>query len=789
MKLKLYTTSVCLSFCLLFLLVPVAFAQGFVPEPPPEDMPPAIGGPIRIELHSVDAVVDAQVATVHVTQIFRNLADWQIEGTYIFPLPENAAVGDFQMTVDGQVLEGEVMDSERARRIYENIVRQRRDPALLEYLGHNLFQTSVFPIPPGETRKLELTYTQVLDLQGGLYNFRYPLQTRQYATAPVQNLAVRVELRNQPGLRTLYSPSHNVSIDRIGDDAALVGFEVSNVQPERDFDLYFGVSKEAVGLNLLSYKPSGEDGFFLLLASPGIDVAADEVVQRDLILVMDISGSMEGTKLAQAKQAAHFLIDNLNPGDRFNMIGFSTGVKLWEEQLQKGTSESPASAHRFIDSLKAAGSTDINRAVLEALGQLQGKGNVPRPAYILFMTDGLPTQGVTESDRIVANALLNTPKRSVRLFTFGVGYDVDTDLLDTLSSELGGRSSYVKPDERIDEVLGDFYDQISTPVLANVSIELPGMRVDDTYPYPLPDLFAGEQLVVAGRYRQGGDTAVTLRGYVNGQERSFSYPGQRLVSAGGEPLVARLWATRKIGALLDQVRRQGPNDELIDTIVNLSTTYGIVTPYTSYLVLEPEFRDQVAIEPRVRATPAPGIGGFDGAAAPEAAEAPKEVVVTVEVEMMAAEPASGERAVSSSEARSALREADRAVESQGTRYVGGKSFSFQGMVTRPDGTASEFWVDHAYKTSMPVQPVLFGSEAYFELAAEPDVAQWLAISPELVLVIDDTAYRISSQETIADQPHTISPLPTPTPEVGPPSTTPAGTGFLDWLRRLFGLPG
>ncbi|RME81391.1 MAG: VWA domain-containing protein, partial [Caldilineae bacterium] len=598
-----------------------AQAQGIIIDPPPPGIVPPIGGPITIELHSIDAVIDGPVATVHITQIFRNNTEQQIEGTYIFPLPSDAAIGDFQMTVDGQVLEGKVYTKEEARRIYEDIVRRRRDPALLEYLDRDLFQTSVFPIPPGASRKLELTYSHTLALDNGLYHFRYPLQTRQYSPAPVKNLSLRVELRNQPGLRTIYSPSHQVRIDRLGDDAALVGFEQANILPERDFDLYFGVSPEAVGLNLLSYKPAGEDGFFLLLAAPGIQVAPGEVVQRDMILVMDISGSMEGVKMEQAKRAAHFLVDNLNPGDRFNLIAFSTGVYLWSAELRPTAEDAVTDAHRWIEGLRAGGSTDINRALLEALAQLYEKEQ-GRPAYILFMTDGLPTLGETDSGRIILNALNNMPPgRSVRLFAFGVGYDVDTDLLDNLSRELGGRSTYVKPEERIDEALGDFYRQISTPVLTNVSISFPGILVEDTYPYPIPDLFAGEQIVWAGRYRQGGATTITLRGEVNGKKRVFRYADQHLATKGGEPLVARLWATRKIGTLLDEIRRKGPLPELVDEVARLSTTYGIVTPYTSYLVLEPQFQ--------------PFAGAPDAAQpaaeVPMAPAAPREVVATVEV--------------------------------------------------------------------------------------------------------------------------------------------------------------
>jgi len=789
MRTKPVVSALLLTFALLLALMPSASAQGIViDDQPPADRLPAIGGPISIELHSVNAVVDGPVATVHVTQIFRNQADWQVEGTYIFPLPADAAIGDFQMTVDGQVLEGQVMDSDEARGIYEAIVRRRQDPALLEYLGQGLFQTSVFPIPPGDTRKLELTYTHTLDLKDDLYQFHYPLQTRQYSDAPVKDLALRVELRNQPGLRTLYSPSHEVSIDRIGNDAALVGFEAHNNRADGDFNLYFGVSEDAIGLNLLSFKPTGEDGFFLLLAAPGIEIAPNEVIQRDIILVMDISGSMEGEKMMQAQEAAHFLVDNLNPGDRFNLVAFSTGARLWSESLQPAHNAPIENAHKWIDRLPASGSTDINRALLEALAQTQQPIDGARPTYVLFLTDGLPTQGEIDADRIVANALQNLPaNRSVRLFTFGVGYDVDTHLLDTLSGELGGRSSYVEPGERIDEAIGDFYNQISTPVLSDVQIDVPGILLDDTYPYPLPDLFAGEQMLMVGRYRTGGDADVTLSGFVNDQKRSFTYTNQQLVEAGGDPHVARLWATRKIGALLDQTRRQGADQELIDAIVNLSTTYGIVTPYTSYLVLEPDM-------------PVPGVGGAQVPmrgdenlllAAPASESISDVIIRRVEATMLVEKQMalSGEAAVSDSETRSALRQAVRAEEHEGVRYVGGKAFTFQQYVTMPDGRTEALWVDNSYDDTIPRQVILFGSDEFFELAKRRNAPQWLAVSPELVLVIDKIAYRITSDPELdqltAPEPESTLP-PTPVPAANQPSTF--WESILAWFDEVFAKP-
>jgi Ca-activated chloride channel family protein len=696
---------------------------------------------VTVEMHAVEADIDGPIATVAVTQVFRNDSGQTAEGVYVFPLPADAAVSDFQMTVNGETLEGRLLTGEEARRIYEQIVRQQRDPALLEYIDRGVFQANVFPIPPGESRTLEFSYTQVLEQENGLRRFSYPLRTRHYSSLPPENVSLAVTLRNQGGLRTIYSPELPIRLERTGDDGAVISYAASGEQPPTDLELYFGSDDSAIGLNLLSYKPAGEDGYFALLTAPSIEVAADEVVARDLILVVDVSGSMKGDKMEQARAAARYVVEALNPDDRFDVIAFSSASDAFAGGLQAVNAASRAAALDWIDDLRANGSTDINRALLEALAELDGrdKDGDNRPAYILFLTDGQPTLGEINPQRIVDNAQNNAPVRSVRLFPFGIGYDVNADLLDTLGSSLGGRSAYVRPEERIDEAVGSFYAQISTPVLASIALDLgEEAGVDQLFPYPLPDLFAGEQLVVVGRYAAGGVIEVQLTGEVNGAERLYVYPKRELVSSGGEPFVAKLWATRRIGALLDQVRRGGPQQELVDEIVDLSLRYGIVTPYTSYLVLEPGVIEG-----------APGFDTTAGAALPQArsilGDAEKGVAVAA-AEAVAAAP-TGAAAVEASIALNALQGVETVVQEDAVRYAAGRTFQRQGQVMDATGRTLDLWVDTTYREDMALETVLFGSDAYFALLDQPDMAEWLALSPEIVIVTgENTALRVTTVE-------------------------------------------
>lgn len=771
-----------LAICLLIVMMlpmPVA-AQHIIidPWPPPGIPQPPVNNVVTVEEYVVEARVEGPAAHVRVTQTFRNQSGGLVEGQFIFPLPPDAAVSDLQMRVNDTVLEGKIMPADEARGIYEAIVRRQRDPALLQYSGQGLFQTNVFPIPPGESRAVQLTYTQLVAQEQGLYRFRYPLGAGFNALGDQGGLRLRVELVDQPGLRTIYSPNWGATVSRTGSDGAEITFTGAGSTPESFFDVYWGSNDSAIGANLLSYQPVEEDGYFALLVAPGIEQVETDVAERDVVMVVDVSGSMEGEKMGQARDAAKYVVGHLNPGDRFNLISFSTGVRLWSDELEELSGEMTADAHEWIERLEAGGSTDINRALLEALALIEARdgGDSKRPVYLLFMTDGLPTQGETDPWKIFDNAEMNAPENAtLRLFTFGVGYDVNTILLDTLSKEMGGRSTYVLPEEDIAESVSAFYQGISMPVLTNVSLEFEGQPVtDEIYPFPLPDLFAGEQLVVVGRYHDGAGVTVLLRGEVNGEEQEFRYDSLELRERGGEPFVARVWASRKIGVLMEQIRRSGPDPEVIDAIVELSLRYGIVTPYTAYLVEEPGMGGVVPGAPVAEATAGSGMGG---GAPMEMAPAARAYAADEAAEVAAA-PASGEAAVAASEAQNSMQTATAVENTESAQFVGGKTFVQQGWVSGLDDTSLPFWVDTAYRQNMTLMWVEFASDEYFTLALEPTMAEWLAVGQEMVIVVSETqAIRVTTNAEQMMQPGNspLSPLPVPAVEDAPGASTPDAT--------------
>ncbi len=745
---------------LLALALPVHADGIIIPRPPPPEQPPFRGFPLTIKYHRVTVTIEDQVATTHVDQVFINDANFAVEGTYIFPLPEGATISEFAMWVEGEKFEGKLLTKEEARAIYESYVRRQRDPALLEYVGRGAFQASIFPIPPGDERRIELTYSEVLTLDEGLVRYRYPLDTERFSHRPIEDVSISIDITSKEALKAIYSPSHAVAVDRQGDYRARVGYEESDVLPERDFELYFSVAEEEIGLNLLSYKPEDEDGFFLLLVAPRVEIEEAEVVAKDVLLVLDTSGSMRGEKIVQAKAALDFVLDHLQEEDRFNIISFSTGVRQYAHRLQPASEREEA--HAWVKQLDAAGGTDINRALLEALAQV----DPDRPAIVIFLTDGLPTEGVTEPEMIMANVAREAGK-NVRLFTFGVGHDVNTVLLDGIAQAHRGASSYVTPGQSIEEEVSGFYAKVSMPLLADLELDFGGVHVDGIYPYPLPDLFAGMQLVIVGRYRKAGPTALTLRGEINQKPQTFTYEDLTFRREGGEPFIARLWATRKIGHLLDQIRLHGKDPELVDEVVSLSLRYGIATPYTSFLVEEP----QALPLDQTMSTPAPRT-------VRETVVVEKEVVVEKAMEAPAL-AASGAEAVADAGVRKELRAADRAPveEAKAVRHVGKRTFVYR----------SGLWVDTAFEAdTMQVTEVPFGSSRYFELAADPEVAGYLALGSQVIFVFEGQAYQITPSEEMELEAQATQPAVQPTVEQPQP---PDASGFLAallaWLQDLW----
>jgi Ca-activated chloride channel family protein len=757
MKLKIYF-SLLFGLLLLFgLVIPVQADGIIIPTPCPLTRCPPLPRPtpcenglcphpisqLGIRYHHVTVKIENQVAVTHVDQVFYNPNTWPVEGEYIFPLPGDAVVSQFVLWVDGNPVEGKVLDADQARQAYEDIVNIQRDPALLEYIGRGAVQANIFPIPPNGERRIELEYSQALTADNGLVKYVYPLNTEKFSVSPLDSVEVKVDIADNQSIRAVYSPTHPVTTDRKDENHVTVAYEASNVTPDKDFALYYSLG-ETEAFHLFSYRdpadPVDANGFFMLLLAPSPQ-PVDKPIAKDVLLVLDHSGSMDGEKFQQAQSALRYILTHLNPEDRFYLETFSTTVQVYSSDLRPASEA--AQAIDWVGKLAAEGSTDINRALLEAAAVADKE----RTTYLIFLTDGLPTEGVTDTQEIIRN-FDRSATANLRLFPFGVGYDVDTILLDTLSENHHGQSTYVQPGQSLDEALSGFYAKISTPLLTNLKLDFGKLVTYDIYPNPLPDLFVGSQVVVVGRYHTGGATDVSLTGDVNGTSQTFNFP-QQVFTADSRSDVSslaelpRLWATRKIGFLLNKIRLQGADQETIEQIVKLSIRYGIVTPYTSYLVTEPS-----------------PIGAENQARVAQQALKDYNAQPTEASGAGAVQKAAGEGSLSQAEiAPGVSDESGQQIRTDGTH-----TFVFT------DGK----WIDTAYDPDkMKAQQVAFLSPDYFALAqSRPDVGAALAIGDKMILVIDGKAYEITAEGSPSDP---VDLPATLTPAVVTPTEQSAGT--------------
>jgi Ca-activated chloride channel family protein len=534
---------------------------------------------------TIDSRVRDQVAEVQVSQTFHNPGSFDLETEFLFPLPEEGAIQNFVLMVDGRELPGRLLPRDEARRIYENIVRTKRDPALLEYMGRGLYRTSVFPIPAGADRKVTMRYTQLCKRDRDLVEFSYPLSTQKFTARPVQRLVVNLSLQSKEAIKSVYCPSDDARIDRSGDHDVRVSFERRDIVPGSDFRLVYSLADGRVSASVLSVRPSeSEDGYFLLLASPEVKAALTKPLSKTVIFVIDRSGSMAGKKIEQARKALKAVLNNLSDDDLFNIVVYDDRVESFRPELQRYGAGIRDEAVRFVDNIREGGSTNIDSALKTTLAMVH---DASRPSYVLFLTDGLPTAGETRELSIADNAR-QANARKVRVFCFGVGYDVNARLLDRLSGGNSGTSEYVKPDEDIEAHVGRFYAKLTSPVLSDIHLELAGIDINRTFPRDLPDLFEGGQIVWVGRYRQSGKTTIRLSGKVGGERRNVEFAAELAGAFGGSShdFVERLWVVRRLGDLIDQIDLKGQNKELVDELVALSTRYGILTPYTSFLADE-----------------------------------------------------------------------------------------------------------------------------------------------------------------------------------------------------------
>jgi Ca-activated chloride channel family protein len=549
------------------------------------------------------------------------------------------------------------------------------------------------------------------------------------ATAP--NVHVKLTLNTSQALKTIYSSTHDPNITRMGANKAAVELSLTpeTIRQEKNFVLYFSQDNRSIALNTLNYQREGEDGYFLMTIRTPDLLQKHQPLPKDVVLVLDTSGSMGGEKIKQAKEALKYIIQQLRPEDRFGLLQFNTDVSALNSELVPANADKKQQALNYIEGLQAGGSTNIEAALKDGFAQLKNH-DAKRPAYVIFLTDGEPTVGVTDTEGLVKTAAqANTA--AAKLFSFGVGYDLNAVLLGKLSDQQHGSTTFVEPNESLETAVTGFYKKIESPVLTDAALRFDGVTVSKLYPEKLGDLFAGGDMVLLGRYAGKSDKAqgsVTLTGKVGPETQSFSYPIHWAANTANSEL-PRLWAGRRIAYLLDAIRQNGENSELKDEVIALSKQYGIITPYTSYLSVEPEDYHRpvghvINTTPRFYNGPA--------AAAPMASRASMDAAsgqgaVKLSKSLNAMKSQASASALNAAQAPSAE---DKAMEPT-MKTIGTKTFV---------RTAEGIWTDTAYNAATMGKPiqVAFGSDAYFKLLGnQPELRPYFALGEQVIVVLDN----------------------------------------------------
>lgn len=716
-------------------------ADGFIVIPNPPMFPIHTPFPLEVVYHRVNVSVDGQVATTHIDQSFFNPTNHQLEGYYLFPIPEGAIIKDFTMQINGKETPAELLDADKARKIYEEIVRNALDPALLEYDGRGVFKVRIFPIEPGKEKKVTISYSEILQKDFATTEYIYPLNTEKFSAKPLKDVSIKVDIKSENEVKNVLCPTHNIDVVKKDEKHTVISYEEQNVKPDIDFKLYFDSGESDIGLSLLTYNTTKEDGYFFLSLSPSFFTDQEEVIDKDVTFIVDVSGSMAGEKLEYAKNALNYCIDNLNDDDRFEIIRFSTEARALFKSLVEVNDEHIKEARTFIKDMNPVGGTNIEEAMQLAM---ESATMDDRPHIIVFITDGKPTIGEIDENALL-KSIEKTNKNNMRVFTFGIGEDINTHLLDKISELTRATRTYVSPSEDIEMKITQFFDKVQSPVLTDIAIEY-GDDIDtySIHPNNIPDLFRGSNLTLLGRYKGEGTKDIVLTGKVD--EKKVSHTFQVAYSSDNKEydFIPPLWAARRIGYLLDQMRLHGESKEVIDEIILLARTHGIVTPYTSYLIMEDE---AVRVTRNELDDDIQTMGNFTSINS--------EINTRFHKEFEAMEDKSGSGSIQVSEEFRDLNYAENVVQTrQGESRMGyfdesGNERNIAQQVRNVQGRAvyqsGDWWVDSDLQKNEnnDKQRIKFASDEYFELLRnKPESAQFLALGQNVRFNIDDTYYEI-----------------------------------------------
>ncbi len=716
-------------------------AQGvLIPGPCPRCVGPALTRIVRTS-SAVRATLADQVLRYEVDETFANRGGGLGEVDYYFPLPANAALEDLRLSINGEMVAGEVMNADQARGIYEEIVRRRRDPALVEWMGQGLLHARIFPIGPGEEKRVVVRFQSVVSREGDAVRVDY----RRSAPAPsfVGQMPNAYDVEGGESSFSLsypagagygepYSPTHALVVRNSGDTRTVGGDGAA-----RDITILLPVARSREpAISALTNAPSGERGYALITIAP--PALLPQPLPRDVTFVVDVSGSMSGGKIAQARDAGKALLASLGPRDRFRLIDFDTDVRSFRDGFSEATSVNVEAADRYLDALEAHGSTNIEGALRTALGSAPGSGAAAggdRVSLVLFLTDGEPTVG--EQDPQALSRLASAMRGTRHIFTFGLGADVNAALLEQLALQGKGTASFVRPEENIERAVSVVASRLRDPVLTDIHVEADGVTLSSVMPNAVPDLFAGQSIVLLGRYQGSGRATIRVSGRSAHGAATWTHAANFPERSSDNAFIPRLWATQRIGWLSAQRHAQGASPEVDAEIKELGERYGIPTELTSYLVREPMV---AAAGGRMQPLPAVAATG-----AMRLNEAPVRSQATAQEQRF--EQA---RQATAMRASKSLAAADSVMDTAALGRASAATMrrAANRMFDRQSDAAA--WVDRGYKDGMRRIRIQAYSAAYFEvLNAMPELRDAFALGDHVIVAGRAVAIEVTTDADAA----------------------------------------
>lgn len=725
-----------------------------IPILPPRPRPPVpVSAPPVLKSVDISGEVKNNIARTRITQVFHNPNPRPVEADFYFPVPDGADITDFVLYMNGKPVKGEVLNKDKARETYRDIVRRLRDPGLVEWSEKNLFRVRIFPIPAHGDQKLEIELTEALTADQGYYRYHVPLKSASHpADSSPPSLAVKVAIEADSPVRNVYSPTHKIETSTSDSKRVTALLKDGKAAHQQNFILYYEQSAEDIAVSLLAHRTTGTEGFFSLRISPPWDAEATTAPKSpgEYVFVIDSSGSMaEDDKIDQARKALRYCVGLLRPTDRFNVIRFSTTVESFKPDILPASPENRMAAADWIDALQARGGTNISDALQTALAQrnISATTSSSETAItgnsvftVVFITDGLPTIGETSPDAII-KAVEEQSGGNVRVFTFGVGNDVNTRLLDSIADSTRAASDYVPPEADLEVPVSRFFDKVSRPALYNLELKIPGAGVSEIYPVRLPDLFYGTELAVFGRYKTPGLSPIILTGTIAGEMQQFRFEKVFPDSTDKNPFIEKLWATRKVAWLLDEVRKAGESGELQNEIEELAHKYGIVTPYTSFLAM-----DDKASGPQLAAGQRTGQGrqvryfvneGTASSLNPTAGKAPASQSMDFKADSGAGAVQTARRLQQMKSAETVSPSAPSTAADQ-SKTIGDKTF------IQKNGVWSDTAITGTEKTTIKIK---YLSDAWFQLSDDfPEIRDFLSVGEDVrVLLGSDAILHISAE--------------------------------------------